>query len=774
MDTVDRSNSNLPARYTSDPSLIPSLPSTVSIESPAASPSQISSRTLFRGLKRRWWQILLVWLVPSGLIDYSIYRFIKPTYEAFCLLRVEPNAPDLFRSAQPGGLAEYRGVAPYLNTQASLILSDQVLNAAIASPPVVNLATIIASEDARTDLRNNLVVEIVAEAFLIRIALELEDGDEAAAIVNAVASSYIRYNTDHTRGKNKGLMADLQHKYEVYKTEIAEKKTNLRTLYEKGTVDAPKAKLNIPKDGDDVAQPTFSQVTDEQVQTMVNEMVRTDFELVEARANLKAMEDRIKTAEESNLRESQLSDSQLEKKVREEFFKDPEVIPLEREMQETQEMLDGIKAKARMANDPSRAAAEKHLQTLKDDWQDLWKEKHKEIRERLTAGALGAQPTAVLDDLRMKVQVLKAKHDKQVELFENLKVEKKTVNTDTFEATYLSQEINGLQNKQNKLKETLEQLEFESERETLRVVQVDPAVAPNTPTNSKHIKYMLAAPVGILFMVVGLFLLVEIKAERVADPDSLSLCVRSQVYPLPPLLTPREARRLSAPKADEQVEQFIQRLEHLRFAVCSTPDLGKGRCVLITSAIGGEGKTTLAAQLALRCGNAGMDTLLIDADFRRTSLCKVLDVPGGPGLSDVLMEKAAADDVIIPVQGGTYYLLRAGAEIEDTSRVLQSRSVELLIGELRRRYDLIIIDSPPVLPVPDALMLGRWADGAVLAVKYDNSRFSQVERARRQLHNAGIAILGTVINGMRNTDSYYGRYSYARQQSSPSNSADTI
>ena len=118
------------------------------------------------------------------------------------------------------------------------------------------------------------------------------------------------------------------------------------------------------------------------------------------------------------------------------------------------------------------------------------------------------------------------------------------------------------------------------------------------------------------------------------------------------------------------------------------------------------------------------------------------------------------------MQGGTFHLLPAGTPIPDTSRVLQNRKLGLLITQFRQIYDLVIIDSPPVLPVPDALILGRWADGAVLAVRYDTSRFPQVERARRQLDGAGIAVLGTVINGMKNSDSYYGRYSYSRRRSS--------
>jgi polysaccharide biosynthesis transport protein len=130
--------------------------------------------------------------------------------------------------------------------------------------------------------------------------------------------------------------------------------------------------------------------------------------------------------------------------------------------------------------------------------------------------------------------------------------------------------------------------------------------------------------------------------------------------------------------------------------------------------------------------------------------------------------------VVIPVQGGTFYFLPAGTPIQDTNRVFQGPQLGILITQLRQLYDLIIIDSPPVLPVPDALILGRWADGAVLAARYDISRFPQIERARRQLDNAGIAIMGTVINGMRNTDSYYGRYSYSRKRSSQPSTSETI
>lgn len=73
---------------------------------------------------------------------------------------------------------------------------------------------------------------------------------------------------------------------------------------------------------------------------------------------------------------------------------------------------------------------------------------------------------------------------------------------------------------------------------------------------------------------------------------------------------------------------------------------------------------------------------------------------------------------------------------------------------------MIIVDAPPVLPVPDALTIGRWTDGAVLAVRYDTSRFPLVERAYRRLGHVGVPVIGAVVNGVRTSASYHGGYGY--------------
>ena len=703
---------------------------------------------------------------------------IEPTYEAVSLLRIERAVPDILSPLNRAGLVESQNLT-YLKTQVGLITSARVLEQAIASPLVVDLPTIRKSVDPRTDLLEILKVTIVDNTDLIRIALELPNSEEAVLIVTAVVESYLTQNKEYSRSANRDLTESLKEQARKIASDIADKRSKLKDLNKKGHVSLtkPEDMLNADNEDGNGPQPRFKIVPENHVQKMMAEMAETELELIEAMSMLEVKTVAYNKARQQEGEQSEADAPQLAR-VREEFSRDPDVLALKQEFEETREHLEHLKRNVRQPHDPARSAAQEQFDKLRQEYADLWNSKYPEIVERLSIRASGGNELRVaIQELEQKVETLKRKKTRLTELFKVMKVEQKETNDDAFEFAFVSLQVQSLQNREEMVQRNLAQLQFEASQDKYRVVPVDSATVSKTPSNNKRLKYMAVAPVGVLFAMLGLFLILEIKAERVADPDALSTRVRSEVYALPPLPTARSVRKLSVSDADDQIEQFIQRLDHLRFAVCGNnpAEVGRGRSVLITSAIGGEGKTTLAAQLAARCGNAGMSTLLIDSDFRRAALCPLLDVPAdGPGLSDVLKDEASLDEVAIPVQGGTFYLLPAGTPVQDTGRLLQSPKFGQLMNQLRQLYDLIIIDSPPVLPVPDALILGRWTDGAVIAVRYDISRFPQVERARRQLDNAGITVLGTVINGMRHSDSYYGRYTYSRRRSSQNDSSSTI
>ena len=262
----------------------------------------IRSPGLLRRLAGHGWQILWLWLIVSVPICWAILYFMQPTFEAFSLLQIEPTKLDLFGQQQHRGLAEYRRVEPYLNTQAALITSDRVLKNAIARYDEVNLPWIKESEDPTTDLRAEMAVEIVPDAFLIRVALELPDGQEAAAIVNSVVDTYLDVNVKYKQDNNAGQRSTLQEQLKKLESEIKAKKAELKPFYAKGTVDPPKPALNpgAPKNEFDPIQPTFSTLTEEHVQTIINELIKTDLELIKTQSTLGVMEAADPTIKEVN------------------------------------------------------------------------------------------------------------------------------------------------------------------------------------------------------------------------------------------------------------------------------------------------------------------------------------------------------------------------------------------------------------------------------------------------------------------------------------------
>jgi capsular exopolysaccharide synthesis family protein len=240
-----------------------------------------------------------------------------------------------------------------------------------------------------------------------------------------------------------------------------------------------------------------------------------------------------------------------------------------------------------------------------------------------------------------------------------------------------------------------------------------------------------------------------------------------EVYALPSLPGTRRTSDQRALRSNEaQLQEFLQGLDHLRVSLWygKEPTPGVGRCLTVTSAIGGEGKTTLASHLAVCCAKAGISTLVIDADLRRAALSRMFEEERNPGLSDVLKGDLAPEEALIALRDGGFHLLSAGTPGQHPGWLFREERVGQVLERYRQMFDLVIIDTPPVLPVPDALSLGRWVDGTVLVIRYDLSRFALVDRARRRLISAGIPILKTVVNGVKSSrlNSGYGYgYGYA-------------
>ena len=191
-----------------------------------------------------------------------------------------------------------------------------------------------------------------------------------------------------------------------------------------------------------------------------------------------------------------------------------------------------------------------------------------------------------------------------------------------------------------------------------------------------------------------------------------------------------------------------------------------GRVFMVTSAMGGEGKTSLSCHLATSLARSGRKTILVDTDLRRPSLHHLFSQPLGPGISEVLRGEVALEDAIVATEVPELELLAAGECDDVTMRSLAQGGVAPLFERLKATYDCVIIDTSPVLPVTDTLLIAPYTDGVLLSVLNDVSRLPKLSEARDRLTAIGVKVLGSVFIGER-VSSYgsYGRYDYGYGQS---------
>jgi exopolysaccharide/PEP-CTERM locus tyrosine autokinase len=204
----------------------------------------------------------------------------------------------------------------------------------------------------------------------------------------------------------------------------------------------------------------------------------------------------------------------------------------------------------------------------------------------------------------------------------------------------------------------------------------------------------------------------------------------------------------------EEFRKLKSTLMHLEQA-------GKGkRSLMITSALGGEGKSVTTINLAITLAQEFDHTvLMVDADLRKPTLHRYLGVPAAPGLADCLVDGVNPAETIIRTGLGKLSFLPAGREVENPAELLSSERMRQLVQQMRRRYPdrFLLIDTPPILPVAEARILSNLVDGVIFVV-----REGAVGMADLQEAVAGVQrekILGIVYNNVR-PESLQGRYHY--------------
>jgi capsular exopolysaccharide synthesis family protein len=311
----------------------------------------------------------------------------------------------------------------------------------------------------------------------------------------------------------------------------------------------------------------------------------------------------------------------------------------------------------------------------------------------------------------------------------------------------------------------------------LRTGGVQIAQAATTPTFPSAPRVKRNTAIGLLLgLLLGLTVAVLLERfdRRIREPKDLE-----KIYGLPLLGVVPESRSLAGWKQRDEgakalpaseAEAFHMIRAHLRYFNVDH----ELRTLLVTSAAPGDGKTTIAVHLAAAAARMGARVLLIEADLRRPTVAKKLEIPSGPGVSDVLIGAVPVWDAtqsidLDELSGGMGHgrhldvLVAGTVPPPNPSELIESHAMELLLEQAKSHYELVVIDTSPLAAVSDAFPLLLKVEGIIIVGRVGRNRSDVAERLNATLAGVGAPLLGVVANGLKTggLGSYSYDYSYA-------------
>jgi polysaccharide biosynthesis transport protein len=257
----------------------------------------------------------------------------------------------------------------------------------------------------------------------------------------------------------------------------------------------------------------------------------------------------------------------------------------------------------------------------------------------------------------------------------------------------------------------------------------------------------------------------EFRSRKIGDSDEVAHGLGLSVVGTIPAM-PARSRKPSAKdalKEQQWLAQLQESVDAIRTVILHQARTEALHVVMITSAQSGEGKTTLATQLAASLARAWKRTLVIDGDLRHPGVHPLFDAPQEPGLAEVLRGEVEPADAIRATPVSRLWVLPAGNGDAHAIQALAQDNIRTLFEQLKQQYDFIIIDTPPVLAVTDTLLIGQHVDGVVYAILREVSKAPAVYAAQQKLGQLDVHTIGAVLLGAE-TEFGGKSYGYAMNQ----------
>jgi polysaccharide biosynthesis transport protein len=723
----------LPARDVatkSEPSIIVPRPAVLSATPDAGS--------LLKALQRRWAMALGLGLLAAAAIGSAAW-FVVPRakYTAIASLQIATK-PKRIMFDPKESQADYR---TYQRTQVALIKNRTVLSHALALPDVVKLETVREQVDADEWLEDQLKVEFPGASEVLQISLSGDRPEDVAKIVNGVVKSYITLIVDAEQRERRTRLDELKKLWGKYGDDLDLKRKVLREMATSaGTTDQQALAL-------------AQQFKTEHLAMARREQMRARSEFMKTQAELGAVEGTTPESPEVQVPESM---------IQAEIEKHPEIIRKKSFLSDVMRKHQESMRISKKSNDPSVLKTRGLITTTTKELADLTMKLRQSATERFRteAGSGGSDAALEVHRLRNQLSMWKNYGEEMQQDIDRLQKETKDITEQSLDLENERDEISVVNDIARRVAAEVEALQVELGAPQ-RVQVLSEAKVPRKKDELRKLKAGGIAAFGAFLSALFFISYWEFRARRVDTVDEFSGLGIKLVGALPALPSRHRNRVGKADSAPDRHWQslLVESIDAARTMLLHAFRVDSIRTVMVSSAIKGEGKTSLACHLATSLSRAGRRTLLVDCDFRAPATHRLFEMPPVPGLCELLRGEAGFADVTYETSVSGLDLIPAGRCDPLALQALAQDALRSVFIELKSRYDFIIVDSAPLLPVADSLLIGQCVDAVIFSVMRDVSRLPAVYAAYERLAELGVKILGAVITGIQ-CDRYSSYYSY--------------
>jgi len=699
-----------------------------------AGPTGVDPMVYWHALRRHWLLITGIGLLCVAIVGPAVWFGVGSRYTAYAHLRVAMEE-DTVAFKTGTSWVNLDRFQIYKDTQLQLVESRFVLAKAISKPEISKIPEILHEEETGDPiewLADELSVSFPGKSELMEVRLARPNPKEAADLVNAVVDAYMQEVVYAEITQKRKRLSKLEEVCSTRDAEMRKKRQELKNLAQHyGTSD--KETLTLQQ-----------KLLLEELTLYRQEMAKTQFSIRQLQGELGAQE-----ALFGNLNVMEVPAITIDELVR----YDPVARQLSMEL--------GFKKMDQVYTDSTvtpgvknRYADRYHMEVQM--LQEQYDTRVAELKEK----ALEKQRSEIQTDiLRLKTMlaILEGQFKETERIVKTKREEADRFGNSTVDIEMLRADLMQLEALTAELNSEREKLRVETNsaaRITLLERAEKPVVASNTIS---RIMFTLVAVLAAMCLPGVALVLWDVRAHRINTTDDVSKALRLPVLGSVPLIPSRVIRQLGSPSKRYQTwhVRLTESVDGIAARVLHKAEVGDCRAIMVSSATGGEGKTTLATQLALSLARSGRRTVLVDFDLRRPAFDEVFDLPLEPGVCELLRQQNVVADITHETSTSNLSVVTAGRWDRHALAALSNGDSAGMFEQLRKEFDFVVVDTSPILPVADARFVSQQVDTVVLSVFRDVSESPKIQAACDILAAFGVHSLEAVVTG--SNDHLYGK-----------------